>query len=186
VAEGTRAGRLSGIPVLSGGPGLRSTFEQLALASADRDSNAMIRPSRPLHHPALAAKIARLRELVVSAKNLAEASDYFHTTLVTEETFMAAGSPRDEPRLVEIVGSVLQALAPGGQPRRPMVLRLDGYGMCHGCMGWDRGLALFVYFDEPDMGVCSYQRDLVDPNVWFSRFSVVQSSGWAVMPRGSA
>jgi hypothetical protein len=67
-----------------------------------------------------------------------------------------------------------------------MVLRLEGYGMCHGCMGWGSGLALFVYFDEPDVGVCSYQRDLTDPNVWFSRFSVVQANGWSVMPRGSA
>jgi hypothetical protein len=134
----------------------------------------------------LAAKIAHLRELVLTAENLAEPSDYFHETLVTDDTFIAAGSTRKEPRLVEIVSGVLKALAPGGQLRRPMVLRLDAYGMCHGCMGWGSGLALFVYFDEPDAGLCSYQRDLFDPNVWFSRFSVVKTNSWSVMPRGKA
>lgn len=146
----------------------------------------MMRPSRPLHHLALASKVARLRELVLTAENLAEPSDYFHEALVTDDTFMAAGSTHNEPRLIEIVSGVLRALAPGGQPRRPMVLRLDAYGMCHGCLGWGHGLALFVYFDEPDVGVCSYQRDLLDPNVWFSRFSVVKTNAWSVMPRGSA
>jgi hypothetical protein len=146
-----------------------------------------MRPSRrPLHNLALAGKITRLRELVLTAENLAEPSDYFHEALVTDDAFMAAGSTRNEPRLVEIVAGVLQALAPGGQPHRPMVLRLDAYGMCHGCLGWGRGLALFVYFDEPDVGVCSYQRDLLDPNVWFSRFSVVKTNAWSVTPRGSA
>jgi hypothetical protein len=146
-----------------------------------------MRPDRrPRQQAALAAKITRLRELVLKAENLAEPSDYFHTALVTDYVFMTAGARANEPRLVELVGGVLQALAPGSQPRRPMVLRLDGYGMCHGCMGWGRGLALFVYFDEPDMGFCSYQRDLMDPNVCFSRFSVVRSNGWSVMPRGTA
>ena len=57
---------------------------------------------------------------------------------------------------------------------------------CHGCMGWGRGLALFVYFDEPDLGFCSYQRDLIDPNVTFSRFTVAESNSWSAMPRGKA
>lgn len=146
----------------------------------------MMKPSRPLHHPVLASKIARLRELVLTAEDLAEPSDYFHTALVTDNAFMAAGSSRNEPRLVEIVSGVLQALAPGAQLRRPMVLRLDAYGMCHGCVGWGRGLALFVYFDEPDVGLCSYQRTLLDPNVWFSRFSVVTTNSWSALPRGVA
>jgi hypothetical protein len=147
----------------------------------------MMKPDRrSLQQPALAAKIARLRELVLKTENLAEPSDYFHTALVTDNAFIAAGTRANEPRLVELVGGVLQALAPGSQPRRAMVLRLEGYGMCHGCMGCGRGLALFVYFDEPDMGFCSYQRDLMDPNVCFSRFSVVQSNSWSVMPRGTA
>lgn len=160
---------------------------QPASTLTDWDSNAMMRPDRrALQQPALAAKIAGLRELVLKAENLAEPSDYFHTTLVTDDAFMAAGARADEPRLVELVGGVLQALAPGSQPRLPMVLRLEDYGMCHGCMGWGHGLALFVYFDGPDVGFCSYQRDLMDPNVWFSRFSVVQSNSWSVMPRGKA
>jgi hypothetical protein len=146
----------------------------------------MIRSSRPLQQPALSEKIARLRELVLTAENLAEPSDYFHSVLVPDDAFMAAGSKRDEPRLIEIVTGVLKALAPGGQPGRPMVLRLDPYGMCHGCLSWGGGLALFIYFEEADVGVCSYQRDLMDPNVWFSRFSVIKTNSWSVMPRGCA
>lgn len=142
--------------------------------------------SQPLHHAVLAGKIAHLRDLVLTAQDLAEPSDYFHTALVTDNAFMAAGSSRNEPRLVQVVGSVLQALAPGEQLRRPMVLRLDAYGMCHGCVGWGHGLALFVYFDESDVGLCSYQRALIDPKVWFSRFSVITTNSWSVLPRGSA
>jgi hypothetical protein len=171
----------------AGVPATSDFSTQPASTLADWDSNAMMKPDRrPRQQPALAAKIARLRELVLKTENLAEPSDYFHTALVTDDAFIAAGTRANEPRLIELVGGVLQALAPGNQPRRAMVLRLEGYGMCHGCMGCGRGLALFVYFDEPDLGFCSYQRDLMDPNVCFSRFSVVQSNSWSVMPRGTA
>jgi hypothetical protein len=146
----------------------------------------MMRPHRPLHNPTLAAKVARLRELVLTAENLAEPSDYFHDALVCDDAFMALGSRKDEPRLIEIVSKVLETLAPGGRLGKPMVVRIDDYDLCHGCTTWGGGLALFVYFSEADVGFCSYQGNLADPNVWFTRFSVVQSNGWCATPRGSA
>ena len=132
----------------------------------------------------IAARLARLRDLLISGDELAEASDYFHESLVPDENFLRSGSSYDHPRLLAILHGVLRAIAPGGELACPMTLRLEKYAMCHGCTFWRGGIALFFYFEELDLGLCSYQRSLADPNVRFVRFSVSQASnGWSRVPQ---
>jgi hypothetical protein len=129
----------------------------------------------------LGARLARLRELLVAGEELTEAADYFHEQLVPDESFLTSGSDAENPRLLGILGGVLKAIAPGGELGYPMTLRLEKHAMCHGCAFWRGGIALFFYFEDLDLGLCSYQRSLSDPNVQFVRFSVSQAySGWLV------
>lgn len=129
----------------------------------------------------LAARLARLRDLLSTGEELAEAANYFHEALVPDDTFLRSGAGEDNPRLLAIVSGVLRAIAPGGELARAMTLRLEKYAMCHGCAFWGRGIALFFYFDELDLGLCSYQHDLLDPDARFARFSVRQAdNGWSV------
>jgi hypothetical protein len=131
----------------------------------------------------LGARLSRLRELLVVGEELAEASDYFHEALVPDESFLKSGAGTENLRLLGVLGGVLQTIAPGGELACPMTLRLEHYAMCHGCAFWRGGIVLFFYFEDLDLGLCSYQRNLSDPNVHFVRFSVTQAaSGW-LLPR---
>ena len=136
----------------------------------------------------LATRLARLRDLLVTGEELVEASSYFHEALVPDETFLRLGSGEENPRLLAIISGVLKTIAPGGELACPMTLRLEKYGMCHGCAFWCGGVVMFFHFEELDLGLCSYQRNLADPNVQFVRFSVGRAhNGWFGSPqRGSA
>jgi hypothetical protein len=136
----------------------------------------------------LATRLARLLDLLVTGEELVEASNYFHEALVPDETFLRLGSGEENPRLLAIISGVLRAIAPGGELACPMTLRLEKYAMCHGCAFWCGGVVMFFHFEELDLGLCSYQRDLADPHVQFVRFSVSQvHNGWfASRQRGSA
>lgn len=134
--------------------------------------------------------ITRLREILVSSKDFGEVSDYFHDVLVPSPAFAKAGSPADNDQLRATVAVVLEAVAPGGQLEQPMMMHLPAQGMWHGFAGWGGGHALFFYFEEQDMGLCCYSRDLRDPMTHFLRFSVVELGGATTLPgpvrRGSA
>jgi hypothetical protein len=106
----------------------------------------------------LGARLARLRELLVTGEQLAEASDYFHEALVPDEGFLKSGADAEDPRLLGILGGVLETVAPGGQLAFPMTLRLEKHAMCHGCAFWRNGIVLFFYFEDLDLGLCSYQQ----------------------------
>lgn len=128
----------------------------------------------------LVARLARLRDLLVTGEDLSTASDYFHEALVPDETFLRSSSSDECPRLLTILRGVLQAIAPGGELTCAMTLRLERHTMCHGCAFWRGGIALFFYFEDLDLGLCSYQRSLDDPNVRFVRFCVSQAdNGWS-------
>jgi hypothetical protein len=136
----------------------------------------------------LAARLARLRDLLVTGEELVEASNYFHEALVPDETFLRLGAGEENPRLLAIISGVLKAIAPGGSLAYPMILRLEEHAMCHGCAFWHGGVAMFFHFEELDLGLCSYQRNLTDPNVQFVRFSVspARNCWFASTQRGSA
>ena len=126
----------------------------------------------------LSGRITRLRGLLSTGEDLCAASDYFHEALVSDDTFMKSGSCQDNPRLITILTGVLKAIAPRGELGCPMVVGVPKFRMCHGCALWGRGMALFFYFEELDLGLCSYQHRLSDPHVCFARFSVVSDNGW--------
>jgi hypothetical protein len=142
-----------------------------------------LRLERSLHH-----KLLRLRELLESDEPLREVSQYFHDRLVSDEAFMAAGTCQETPRIVAAVQAVLKSLAPGREPSQVFSIRLVAERFSHGFLSWGRGVVIFAYFEELDLGFLSYALQLTDPNVTFARFAVspVPAGAFASAIRGSA
>lgn len=124
----------------------------------------------------LDVKLTRLRELLLTARDFSEISDYFHAVLVPDDAFMISGDRAEQPRLVTALKGVLRILEPSGQWAESMILRLDRHAMCHGLGRWGRGFALFFYFEALDLGFCSYARTLTDPEVTFTRFRLTNTN----------
>jgi len=137
------------------------------------------------------AKISELRELLISAKDLGEISDYFHEVLVPDEAFMAAGAPSSNPRLLTTLETVLERVAPEGKLGTLLLIRLQDQALCHGYTTWRRGHVVFFYFEQLDLGFCSYSSSLSSAEVSFLRFKLTNvtcvgtGSSWRCQ-RGSA
>lgn len=121
-------------------------------------------------NPDLEMKLTRLRELLLTARDFSDVSEYFHAALVPDDAFMNAGDRVEQPRLAMALERVLRTLEPAGRSIEPLILRLPRHAMCHGLGRWGRGFALFFYFEALDLGFCSYARSLTDSEVTFMRF----------------
>ena len=138
-------------------------------------------------NPNIEAKVSRLRNLLVTETELAEVSEYFHTVLVPDDEFMSNGTRTEHPRLMTALGGVLRALEPAGRLCNPVIFRVGP--MCHGYGRSSDGQILFLYFEELDLGFCSYCQSLTAPEVTFVRFQLKDLTGGALFPtreRGSA
>lgn len=135
-------------------------------------------------------KIACLRELLISCRDLGEIFDYFHDALVPDDCFMALGAPSGDDRLNATLDTVLRALAPNGQLGKPMLMRLEAQGLCHGCARWGSGQVVFFYFESLDMGFCAYSASFESDEAKFARFrvSTLRGQGFVMNARvrGSA
>jgi len=125
----------------------------------------------------LNSKISQLRELLVSAKDLAQVSDYFHDVLVLDDAFMAAGELSSQPRLLIALQAVLERVVPGGKLGVPMLVRLREQTLCHGYSTWGRGHTVFFYFEQLDLGFCSYSPSLSSEQVIYLRFNLTNVTG---------
>lgn len=119
-------------------------------------------------------KVARLRELLIAAKDVGELCDYFEETLVTDIEFRRAGTRVEHSQLTHVLEAVLRAVAPGGKLARPLVLRVAEHHLCHGYSVWKNGLALFFYFEDLDVGFCAYAPEEPSAATCLTRFSVTQ------------
>src|SRR6188768_45482 len=152
--------------------GRAARFFRATAASSDRTVNTMRKTNQNQRHDAMNAKISQLRELLISAKDLAEVCDYFHTVLVPDDVFMRCGVCSSEPRLFDALRAVLERVAPGGKLGAPMLARLQPQALCHGYTTWGRGHVVFFYFEQLDLGFCSYSASLFSETVTYLRFNL--------------
>ena len=137
------------------------------------------------------AKVSQLRKLLLTAKELDQVSEYFHHVLVPDESFMASGVPSFNPRVLMGLQAALKVVAPEGKLGASFMIRLQQQAFCHGYSTWGRGHAVFLYFEQLDLGFCSYARSLSSAEVTFLRFNLRSAAGvdtWATAnsQRGSA
>ncbi|HKO51925.1 MAG TPA: hypothetical protein VJV79_29655 [Polyangiaceae bacterium] len=131
------------------------------------------------------AKISQLRKLLLSAKDLDEVSEYFHNVLVPDDAFIVAGARGSNARLLTALQAVLERVAPEGKLGTPLSIRLQQQAFCHGYTTWGAGHAVFFYFEQLDLGFCSYSRSLSSAEVTFLRFNLTNAAGaatWATWP----
>jgi len=137
--------------------------------------------------PNIEAKVSWLRRLLLTETDLAEVSEYFHTVLVPDDEFLRSSTRTEHPRLLTALEGVLRALEPAGRLSSPVIVRVGP--MCHGNVRSSGGQILFLYFEELDLGFCSYCRSLTAPEVTFVSFHLKNLTGSALFPtreRGSA
>ena len=142
----------------------------------------MSKPRQTELDPRVTAKVAQLRELLLSAKDLEQVSDYFHNELVTDAAFIASSDRASNPRLLTALQAVLERVAPDGQLGTSLIIRLASEALCHGYSPWGMGHAVFFYFEQLDLGFCSYSPDLSSPQVSYMRFNLTNAVGtgaWA-------
>jgi len=137
----------------------------------------MPKPHRTQLDQALDTKISQLRELLLNAKDLDEVSEYFYGALVTDDAFIASGACSSNSRLLTALQAVLERVAPEGKLGTPLIIRLDQQAFCHGYSTWGAGHAVFFYFEQLDLGFCSYSRSLTSDEVTFLRFNLTNVAG---------
>jgi len=123
------------------------------------------------------AKILQLRKLLMTAKDLEQVSEYFHDVLVPDDAFIASGTRSSNARLLTALQAVLERVAPEGKLGTPLIIRLDPQALCHGYSTWGRGHVVFFYFEQLDLGFCSYARSLCCAEVTFLRFNLTNVTG---------
>ena len=137
----------------------------------------------------LDAKVARLRELLISAKDLDEVSEYFHDVLVPDEAFIQSSERASNPRLLTVLPALLARVEPEGRLGIPLMLRLEHQAVVHGYSTWGRGHVVFFYFEQLDLGFCSYSPSLTSIKVTFVRFNLANVTGcnhWPCWQSGSS
>lgn len=122
------------------------------------------------------AKVTALRELLTAAKDLGEISDYFHDVLVPDDAFMTCGEASSEPRLRLALQAVLERVAPAGKLGKPMFVRLHEQRLCHGYTTWGSGHVVFFFFEQLDLGFCSYSPSLTSEQILFARFNLTNAA----------
>ena len=137
----------------------------------------MTKPQQMHLDDRIEAKVSQLRELLIAAKDLGEVSEYFHEVLVPDDAFIASGAVSSNPRLLTALQAVLERVAPGGKLGMQLLIRLEQQALCHGYSTWGTGHVVFFYFEQLDLGFCSYARSLSSPEVTFMRFNLTNVSG---------
>jgi hypothetical protein len=125
----------------------------------------------------LRKKIARMRRLLVDATDLGDVHDYFHEALAGDPAFIRIGKRGRSPRLLGAVEAALRHVGASGPLSEPIVmLRVPKHGMWHGFACAGGGIAIFLYFEDLDTGLCCYSGSLADPAMVLSRFALVELS----------
>jgi hypothetical protein len=139
----------------------------------------MPKPHQTQLDPRIDAKISQLRKLLMTAKDLDQVSEYFHSELVADDAFIASGARSSNSRLLTALQAVLERVAPEGKLGTPLIIRLDQQALCHGYSPWGRGHVVFFYFEQLDLGFCSYSPSLSSAEVIFLRFNLTNAAGAA-------
>jgi hypothetical protein len=134
-------------------------------------------------------KLLKLRRMLVEEREPWDIANYFHDELITDDAFLLSGAPAAQPRLTVALEAALRSLSPGGKLLRPYIIRVPQLGMCHGYVRWGSGQALFIYFEAPDVGLCSFAATPNSRNVSFARLRVADAMPswmWGMGQTGTA
>jgi hypothetical protein len=135
------------------------------------------------------SKLVKLRQMLVEEREPWDIANYFHEELIADDDFLLSGAPAAQPRLTVALEAALRTLAPRGKLLRPYIIRVPQLGMCHGYAKWGSGQALFIYFEDPDIGLCSYAATPSSRNVSFARLRVADAMPswmWGLGQTGTA
>ena len=144
--------------------------------------------SQQPERPHIDAKVSHLQTLLLTANDLAEVSDYFHDVLVSDDAFISTGTLSSNPRLIAALQAALERVVPEGKLGTPFMIRLQHQALCHGYSTWGSGHVVFFYFEQLDLGFCSYTPSLCSPQVIFVRFNLTDLTGagaWSAWPSAS-
>ena len=149
----------------------------------------MPKPRQTPLDPRLDAKVSQLRQLLTTVEDLDQVCEYFHNELVPDDAFIASGARGSNPPLLTALQAVLEVVAPEGELGTPLIIRLDQQAFYHGYSTWGPGHVMFFYFEQLDLGFCSYTPSLSSVNVTLLRFSLTSATGaatWAAWQSVSA
>lgn len=107
-----------------------------------------------MKHP-LKDRIATLKTMVQTAKRFSEPWDYFHGELVAHPLFHTLGEHARNETLEHTVAEVCQAVlrTHGVEPRWQGSIRASVHGFWHGLFDAGGRPAIFVYFEEENVGL---------------------------------
>ena len=134
----------------------------------------------------IGAKVSKLRKLLLTAQDLDEVSEYFHEELVPDDAFISSGTRTSNPRLLTALEAVLERVTKGGKLGTPLLIRLAEHALCHGYSTWGAGHVVFFYFEQLELGFCSYSPDLRSTEVSLLRFNLMNVTGVGVCATGQS
>lgn len=126
----------------------------------------------------LAAKIDRLKTLLVGATDFSEPMDWFFDRLMIDPEFRKAGQAladeQVESRFRGVLEVLHQQLTPASDVKAQMVTAtwMPAYEFAHGLFSLGGYLGVVFYFRELDMGLSALASVERMSGVLFSRFSV--------------
>ncbi|MEI7891485.1 MAG: hypothetical protein WCI05_00255 [Myxococcales bacterium] len=124
----------------------------------------------------LGSLIGELRKLMVEARNFNEIYDFFDEKLVSDDTFVQAGSPASNERLLAVVLGAIKVTLSEVRPADARFMHVAAHGLWHGFLRFPSGvMGVVIYFEDINRGLCS----LADLSglARYLRFSVPEGEG---------
>jgi len=146
----------------------------------------MTKPHHTQLDDRIGAKVCQLRTLLLTSDDLNDVSEYFHNTVVPDEACFGSGECASNPRLLAALQAELELVAPEGTLGIAFLIRLPDQAFCHGYSTWGQGHVVFFYFEELDLGFCSYSPSLRSIDITLVRFSIADACGeatWGIAKR---
>lgn len=144
-------------------------------------------------------RVAKLKQLVMEAKNLQQPARCFDDELASHGPFLNQGTFRQHKPLCKLVRSTAASYGHPLEPGDDVFVHLPRYSMWHGPLGCLSGsMAVVIYFDDIQRGIASIGK-VIEPETHYIRFSLpreladpdrelgeLEVAGVSVGPRGVA
>ena len=124
--------------------------------------------------PTIPARLSVLRKLLLETKEFRTAAEYFHDHLASDQQFLSSGDSANHPILIRTLERVLQQRFGGcGTIHASQLVHLREHQFWHGSAIWGTGgLAMLLYFNNPNLGLFTLFRSLGDATAHFTRFTI--------------
>ncbi|MFH2007577.1 MAG: hypothetical protein ABI333_13410 [bacterium] len=118
--------------------------------------------------------LAKLKSQLQRAVDLSAPWNLFHDELATQPEFLGRGEPAANPMLEQVVTTVgTKLLGREVRPQQLMAIQVEEKRFWHGVCQLGKGVGVFFYFEELDMGLLGLMRGLEAANVDLVRFSLI-------------